>query len=152
MDWFKEIYESYLSERKQFLKDEWFTGKSWIGRLINSSRATEMSRLIIAEAQFNQRWFDTIEEKINEQENKQRSAKEALRLIETHIKKQNSRSFFLVVFGILLVGVFKFFGADFTILLVAFAFLLAGERLIVNETVSALEELKLMIEPHKETT
>lgn len=151
MDWFNEIYEKYLSERKKFLKNEWLTGKSWLARLCSSSRTREESRIIKLEADFNQEWFELIKSKLNEQDNKQMSVKETLRLIETHIKKQNSRSFFLVVFGALLVGVFKLFGVDFTVILVAFAFLLAGERLIINETVSALEELKLMIEPHKET-
>ena len=149
MDWFSEIYEKYLNERKKFLKNEWLTEKSWLARLRSSSRTKEMSRIIQLEAKFNQKWFDLIKEKINEQENKQLSAKEALRLIETHIQKQNSRSFFLVIFGALLVGAFKLLGVDFTVILVAFAFLFAGERLIVNETISALKELQLMIEPHK---
>ena len=150
MDWFNEIYERYLSERKKFLKTEWLTGRSWLARLCNSSRTREMSRIIKLEAEFNQEWFELIGSKLNEQNNKQLSAKEALRLIETNIKKQNSRSFFLVVFGVSLVGVFEIFGFDFTVILVAFSCLIAAERLIVNETVSALEELKVMIEPHKE--
>jgi len=151
MELLEEIFKKYIEEKKAFLDNEWFTFKSWRKRFLPCNRASEVSRLIGAEAEFNKKWVNNIEDIINKQVNKKNSVKEAILLIDTHIKKQNSRSFFLVLLGVFLASVSAFFlsvvvGA---FVVVVFSCLFIYERLIVNEIVTALEELKLMIDFHK---
>lgn len=149
MKWFETLIKDYCEERTVLLKNEWFTFESWRKRLFKSTRSSEIARLIGVESSLNLRWKEKVGAALNKQENKSDSIKQVLLLIDTHIKKQNNRSFFLVTIGTLLAAVFKFFGADFTTILVIFAFFLASERLIVNETVISLEEIRLIIGEQK---
>ncbi|MDI4637518.1 MULTISPECIES: hypothetical protein [Halomonadaceae] len=124
---------------------------SCIKRLKNRTRAKELRRLVAVDSRLNEKWLEEFQVVFSGQESVSASPDKALLTIDTHMKKQNSRSFFLVVYGALIAATFKLIGIDLSILLVFLGFLLAGERLIVNETIGALEELKLMVEHIKNT-
>nr|WP_320049417.1 hypothetical protein [uncultured Desulfuromonas sp.] len=145
MDCRQRFIEEYLRERKATLQKEWLTTKSWIKRLKKHTRTEEMIRLIVVDSKFNEEWLDRIKELFSEQDSTPRYIEKLLLDMDTNLKKQNNRSFFLLLYGALITATFKLFGLDFSIVLVLFGFLIAGERLIVDETVGALEELKLLV-------
>ena len=145
MEWIAELVENYLTDPDKLLKSRWLTFPSWISRFRLKTRYKEINRLLTQEAEFNKKWIDEVSKlSLSEDE-----INEGLLHIETHVNKHKERSFFLVVLTALFAVSLKLLGLGLIpilSLIVAIAFLVAGERLFSSTISIALEELKTLIE------